>query len=156
MFKFLRLREADLPMVLAWRTNPRVARYMLTWVDLDMEAQRRWFRGLKDRYWVIHTDEKPIGVINLAGPDTFGFYIGEDDAVPLGGLVLPYFYNHVFKRRSRIFADVMHGNEGMKRLHQFHGFRMMGEHPSVTEYMLERDAWEAQAIRYGHMTAEFE
>lgn len=162
MFKFLRLREADLPMVLDWRTKPRVADVMMTKVKHDIEAQRRWFAGLKDPYWVIHSPEKPIGVINLAGDDSFGFYIGEDDAVPLGGLVLPYFYNHVFKTKGWpvLEAEVLNGNDGVMALHRFHGYHLTGYRvhgEAVTSvFDLTCHAWEKQASRYGHFVAEFE
>ena len=158
MFKFLRLREADLPMVLAWRTKPRVADVMLTKVTNDMEAQLRWFRGIKEPYWVIHSPDKPIGLINFS-ENSFGFYIGEDDAVPLGGLVLPYFYNHVFKTWDALRAEVMDHNVGAIRLHKFHGYIETGwSHPKgrTTHLLLTRYAWEQQASRYGHMLAEFE
>lgn len=159
MFHFVRLREEDLPMVLAWRRKPRVAAHMLTEVSGDMEKHRAWFRGLSDPYWVIHHGARPIGVINKAG-ESWGFYIGEDSAIALGGFVPPYFYNHVFKTQDRLYADVMSENLGVRRLHEFHGYKRVGVKligdKSLVVLRLDRQEWAKQFARYGHMVAEFE
>ncbi len=155
MFTFVKLAEEHLPLVLAWRTKPRVADRMFTKVGNDFAKHREWFAKLKDPYWVIHLEGRPIGVINQTG-DTWGYYIGHDDATPLGGLVPPYFYNHVFKTRDYLRAEVMVGNRGVMQLHLFHGYKLVGQDERLTTVLeLSRSDWQAQAQRYGHMQAEF-
>ena len=43
---FRNIKEDDLEMILAWRTNPEVTRYMFTDPDLSLEKQRRWFERI--------------------------------------------------------------------------------------------------------------
>lgn len=168
MFSFKRLAVDDLPMVLAWRTNPRVTRYMVSDIENDLDKQVQWFKNLSDPYWVGYYGNRPIGVLNLQLNDaSFGFYIGEDDATPLGGLMLPYFYNYLFAnpRQHALYAEVMEGNEGVMKLHKFYGYTPVGAKKKQVEkygkshrvflFRLERDKWLEQANRYGHMRAEF-
>ncbi len=166
MFTFLKLREEDLPQVLLWRTKPRVTKYQLTDIEEDLPAQRRWFKKLNYDFWVIHHRARPIGTLSLHKDNSWGFYIGEDDAVPLGGLVLPYFYNHAFKTRPSLMAEVMEGNEGIMRLHRFHGFTELGvrsekvlkygQRHNMHVFVLSKQSWGFQKGRYGHMLADFE
>lgn len=164
MFRFVKLREEHLPMVLEWRVKPRVSRFMFTDVTNDPATHKRWFAGLQYPHWVIYT-ERPIGVISL-GAESWGYYIGEDDMVALGGLVPPYLYNHAFKTRRILRASVMAGNSGVLKLHAMHGYRMVGTRINATyksgtdhdvhDLELSRDDWLSQAKKYGHFLADFE
>ncbi len=157
MFTFVKLAEEHLRKVLEWRTKPRVASRMVTSVSSDYAKHVAWFKGLTQPYWVVHHDGRPIGVINRASGDSWGYYIGEDDATPLGGLVLPYFYNHVFKTERILRADVMQDNDPVIKLHRFHGYVHRGKSDrwdNVIVMELDRKTWLSQSGRYGHMQAE--
>ena len=46
--KYVRLREmaeADAPLVVAWRNRPEVARWLVQWEALTVEAHLQWFRS---------------------------------------------------------------------------------------------------------------
>ncbi len=152
MFRFTKLREADLPQVLEWRIKPRVAERMFTVVENDAEKHREWFAGLKSPCYVIRHDDHPIGLISFSPNGGWGYYIGDDDAVPLGGLIPPYFYNWYFQRHDILKAAVKEGNVGVERMHRFHGYREIMPHC----FELTREAWAAHSKRYGHYVGEFE
>lgn len=106
------LRESDLALVMQWRMQPDVTRYMYTDPALTLEGQRRWFDGLRrsgrDVVWVIEQGAgepeagtpdasapqapgRPIGLLSLSGIDrlhsrcAWAYYLGEAD-VRGGGL----------------------------------------------------------------------
>ena len=110
MFKFRHITSDDLSMIMAWRASEHVNRVMLTDVRVDMVKQRQWFESIQNdtqnRYWVIEYNQQPIGVINQSEVCqkhlrcSWGFYIGEQEWIHLGGLIPPYFYNYVFKNST--------------------------------------------------------
>lgn len=145
MLSFRRLQRGHLAQVLAWRSSPHVTRYMNTDIVPSYQDQVRWFEKLDPcYYWVIYSEERPIGLINLADLDfrncrtSFGFYIGDRDYWPIGGFVLPYFYNHVFERFpvNKIIAEVFSENEHVIRIHQKHGYRTVG---TFTSHIYKND-----------------
>ena len=66
-----RIRESDLEMVMDWRMRPYVTEFMNTNPVLTIEGQKKWFERIKDQddqiNWIIHCDDKPIGLINVFG-----------------------------------------------------------------------------------------
>jgi UDP-4-amino-4,6-dideoxy-N-acetyl-beta-L-altrosamine N-acetyltransferase len=100
MFKFVKLREEHLQMVLDWRIKPEVAQFMLTQVENDLDEQKAWFKKVSTNpavaYWVIQYQNHPIGLINLAAIDRLakkcsaGYYIGDMEFRQFSPFVLPY------------------------------------------------------------------
>jgi UDP-4-amino-4,6-dideoxy-N-acetyl-beta-L-altrosamine N-acetyltransferase len=139
MFKFIRLKEDHLHIVLKWRTNPEISQFMLSKVEDNIESQRKWFRSiLEDRavaYWVILYKKIPIGLINIAAIDlnakkcNAGFYIGELQFRQLTAFILPYFYNLVFRVLgfNKIYGEVLDGNSSVLKIHLMHGYRHVGK-----------------------------
>lgn len=137
MFIFKRLREEHLEQVLEWRIKPEVAKFLFTRIENDLSKQRLWFENISKnenyRYWVIYYQDQPIGVINLSELDfknkrcNAGYYIGEQQFNHLGGMVLPYLYNHVFNELGlkKIYGEVVNGNKILK-LHLLHGYKHIG------------------------------
>ncbi|MDP6103764.1 MAG: UDP-4-amino-4,6-dideoxy-N-acetyl-beta-L-altrosamine N-acetyltransferase [Gammaproteobacteria bacterium] len=149
------MRKMDLDQVLAWRLNPRIAKNMLTQIEDDSEKQMQWFLTIdKDetkRYWIINYNDTPIGVVNLAEIDqrnkkcTIGYYIGNEEYLSLGGLILPFIYNHVFLELDldMIYGVLYEHNQKMLKLHQFHGYRII-ENPNNTPLIqveLHKEDW---------------
>lgn len=138
MIRFDRLGEEHLEIVLKWRVDPEIARYMFTDVQYDLDKQRRWFANIKDdkacRYWIIYYQDKPVGLINLAAIDrvnlrcTAGYYIGELQYRQLGAMIPPYLYNYVFREMKfrKIYGEVLAGNKSILKIHTMHGFREVG------------------------------
>lgn len=177
VLRFAKLREADLELVLAWRTRPDIASMMITDVVPDMEKQRRWLERISSdptvRHWMILWNERPIGVINLAAIDhqhkrcSAGYYIGDLDLRQLGAVIPPYLYNHVFRDLgfNKIYGEVVASNAAVLRMHAMHGFRQVG---TLRQHILKKGAfldvvvvellaetWLAQS-RYRRYVAEFE
>lgn len=82
-----KLQRSDLETVMHWRMSPQVTQFMNTDPALSLESQVRWFERLSVTddfyYWMIHADQIPCGVINLADMDTankrctWGYYVAE-------------------------------------------------------------------------------
>lgn len=140
MFRFRKMKESDLEMVMRWRVQPDVTRYMLSDVEFNLENQRKWFEKIKTsssaEYWIMENDSIPIGVLNLADIDRYnrraswGYYIGEAQYRSLGGLVPAYFYNYVFARADlnlhKLVGKVVDGNENIMKIHDVFGCRRVG------------------------------
>lgn len=164
MFSFRLMTETDLPQVLTWRTSEHVTRFMLSDIQVDLEAQRHWFQRISDDpgccYWLIIWQDKPVGVIHLSDLNvelkeaSWGFYIGDTEVMNLGGLLPPYFYNFVFQqlRLTRLKADVVALNELVLKLHKLHGYQVSGTHTheknneiiEVIEMQLSQKNWLAR------------
>ena len=137
MFEFKRMREENLEMVLNWRLKPFVKHYLFTDVENNLEKQKNWFKKISTnptyRYWVIFMSGIPIGLVNLANLDFFNkrtnasYYIGEEKFLQFGGVVLPYFYNHIFLELgiNKVHGEVIEGNPILK-IHLMHGYRLVG------------------------------
>ncbi len=139
---------------------------MFTDILHDPIAQEAWFHRNLVPHWVIYADNRPIGVLNAAHSNHWGYYIGDDDSVGLGGLVPPYFYNHFFKSHLVLKAEVLEGNDATMKMHLFHGYKRVGVKPQgchkhgqafdIHMFELKCTDWNAQKKRYGHYLAEFE
>lgn len=80
------MRMEDQELVMNWRMQPDITRFMNTDPVLDIEKQQRWFekRTLDDTCydWIIEVDGEPIGVTSISMIDkqnltcTRGTYIG--------------------------------------------------------------------------------
>lgn len=68
------LTKKDLPLVLQWRNDPEVSRYMLFQEEISPEAHQAWYESLSvfSYYMMIRWENTPIGVINLRDVDRDG------------------------------------------------------------------------------------
>ena len=100
MIHFRKLVEADLEMVLRWRTTPEITRHMTTDVEYNLGTHWTWYQAvvqihIPTRYWIICHDSKPIGVFSLATYDnqpdltSVGYYLGDLNAWSLGAIMPP-------------------------------------------------------------------
>jgi UDP-4-amino-4,6-dideoxy-N-acetyl-beta-L-altrosamine N-acetyltransferase len=138
MIKFIRLEEKHLKLVMTWRANPEVAKYLFTNINQNIDEQYRWFNkiNIDDTYrcWIIDYNGIPIGFLNLAAIDRVnlrcnaGYYIGELEYRSLGALILPYLYNYVFKVMcfKKIYGEVIAENSTILKIHEIHGYRQVG------------------------------
>ena len=46
MINFRKITEDDLTLILRWRTDPEVTRYMSTDIEFDLEKQTNWFKQI--------------------------------------------------------------------------------------------------------------
>ncbi|MCK8489034.1 UDP-4-amino-4,6-dideoxy-N-acetyl-beta-L-altrosamine N-acetyltransferase [Paenibacillus sp. MBLB2552] len=178
MLKFIRMQEKHLELILKWRTQPEITKYMFSDIEYNYYRQLEWYKTIKndanERYWLIEMDSRLIGLVSLNSINWkdrrcyWGFYIGEESARIYGGLIVPYIFRFVFEelRFKKIMGEIMEGNEKVKQMQLIQGCRQVGvlkEH--VYKYnkfhdvylleMLDSD-WINLKNRYGNCIAEFE
>ncbi len=165
---FRNIKEDDLEMILAWRTNPEVTRYMFTDPDLSLENQRRWFERIaadQSRLdWIINADGEDVGLVSLVHIDTVnrrcdvGHYLGAPNArgKGIGKAVELNILAYVFEtlKLNKFCAEVLAFNEKAIRLHQKCGSKIEGrrrrhifknnDYHDVVEVGILRQEWERE------------
>jgi hypothetical protein len=177
--EFKRLKEEHLEMVLKWRTQPDVTKYMATDIEYNLEKQKQWFqiisKDTSSKYWIITFNTISVGLIALVNINwthkytIWDYYIGEAKyRSALGGIVPLYLYNYIFKdlKLNKIFANVMVENKGTIKIFQLHGFRNVGvckqhyykndRYHDVLMMELLAEKWKAQNDRFGKYVGFFE
>ena len=133
--------EADLEMIMNWRMDADITRYMNTDPKLTLEGQKKWFAALQEnpdvKYWVIEVDGEPAGVINLTGLTNPGgdlgwaYYMGEKRLRSLKtALSLEMsMYDYVFDelKKNAVYSDVFTLNQGVIQLHKLCGCEIVEE-----------------------------
>lgn len=159
------IEEADLALIMRWRTDPMITRYMNTDPALTPEKQLRWLQSIRTdehvRHWLIEIGGSPAGVINLAdidwqaGTSSWGYYIGEKKARSFqAALSLEMsLYDYVFDTLSftEIHNEVFSLNAGVIKLHEACGNVIVREEKGgvekngvfydVTHLSLTRETW---------------
>ena len=138
MINFRKISENDLSLILRWRTDPNVTRYMSTDIEFDLEKQFKWYNEVvricsPTEHWIISLNDKPIGLLNLENYDpanqqtSWGYYIGDLESRIIGGLIPAYFYNYMFLHRdaslNKITGHCFALNTKMRAIHRFYGVR---------------------------------
>lgn len=72
-----KIKEEDLEMIMNWRMQPEITKYMNTDPKLTLEGQKKWYRKIqeeeekgfgedrKELYWVLETQGVPVGVVSF-------------------------------------------------------------------------------------------
>ncbi|MDN4066452.1 UDP-4-amino-4,6-dideoxy-N-acetyl-beta-L-altrosamine N-acetyltransferase [Paenibacillus vini] len=135
MLRFVRIKEHHLEMILRWRTQPEVTKYMYSDIEFDLKKQKEWHEKVKkdpnERYWIIEFNNQFIGLVSLNQIDwgakccSWAFYIGEPKARLFGTMIFPYVYRYIFEELqfSRLIGEVMEGNENIRKIHRIYGSR---------------------------------
>lgn len=130
---FRRIEANDADLILKWRTSERVSNFMRSDIDNNLNSQINWINSLENQKyyaWLIYLNQVPIGFINLTDiclfkkTTSWGFYIGDDNYLGYGGLILPYFYNFVFIKLGleEIRAEVFYNNLNVINTHLKFGY----------------------------------
>ena len=138
MINFRKISENDLSLILRWRTDSEVTRYMQTDIEFDPEKQLIWYNQIvrdcspAEHLIILHND-KPVGVLYLGKcnstiqESTWGYYIGESESQIIGGLIPAYFYNYMFLHRdaslNKITGHCFALNTKIRAIHRFYGVR---------------------------------
>lgn len=134
MFRFREVKLSDAARILSWRRKERVTRFMHSDVAPNLEAHEKWLVHCFDRpdyyHWVVQYSGRDIGLINFMNYNpsqrntSWGFYIGEDGLLGIGGLVPPFFYNFVFDALGVecVKANVFYNNLETIQLHLNQGY----------------------------------
>jgi RimJ/RimL family protein N-acetyltransferase len=134
MIRFREIELDDAELILDWRTKDRVTKFMNSDVSYDVNMQKKWLAGSfrKHTYyhWIIQYGNNDVGLLNLVDWDStnkttsWGFYIGDDSALGIGGIVPSYFYNFAFDILGvdTITAEVFYNNIKTIELHLAQGY----------------------------------
>lgn len=135
------IQDGDLEMIMHWRMDPNVTRYMNTNPKLTPEGQKKWFEAVKTntdvRYWVIQVDGMPAGVINLTGLDKpdgnlgWAYYVAEQKlrSIKTALALEMSMYDYVFDvlGKEAVYSDVFTLNQGVIQLHKLCGCEVVEE-----------------------------
>jgi len=181
MISFRKISKDDLPLILRWRTDPEVTRYMSTDIEFDLEKQTNWYNQVVCNsslveHWIISHNEKPVGVINIEKHDSilqqnsWGYYIGEMESRIIGGLIPAYFYNYMFFNRDsslkKINGHLFSENTKVLAMHRFYGAKEVkilkngvhkyGKKFDIILIEMSREKWILQREKFQHYQAIFE
>jgi len=136
-----KIGEEDLGLIMRWRMDPDITRYMNTNPKLTMEGQLKWFAGIRGNkdvlYRMILVDGEPAGVINLTGlekPDGnlgWAYYVGEkrlrsmQTALALEMSMYDYAFDVLGK--NAVYGDIFSLNKGVITLHKLCGCEVVEE-----------------------------
>ena len=131
---FKKIADKDLEIVLRWRTDKAITKWLFTDIPFDMAMQRQWFENIKkdatQRFFVVEISGSPVGALflkNIAGETAeLGYYIVNQNYKGLSALVAPSFYTWAFQGRLNslvihIFAD----HAELINLHLLNGFKLL-------------------------------
>jgi UDP-4-amino-4,6-dideoxy-N-acetyl-beta-L-altrosamine N-acetyltransferase len=126
--------------ILMWRNSDQIRHFMYQDKIITEEEHARWFLSLhnntKIKYWVMHVNGIPAGLINIANIDAvnksceWAFYIGEIWAQKLGlGRIAEYeLLNYVFFKLDflKLKCAVLEFNKAVLNMHKSFGFKEEG------------------------------
>lgn len=126
-----KIKDSDLEMIMHWRMDPDITRYMNTNPQLTLESQRRWLNFIETdesvKAWMIEQNGIPVGVINLADIDwgnktsSWGYYVAvkEMRSLHLAVSLEMSLYDYVFDVLGfqELHGVVFSMNSGVLRLH---------------------------------------
>jgi len=176
------LRESDLALVMQWRMQPEVTKYMYTDPQLTIEGQRRWFDQVRqsgrDIVWVIEqlAGDRPIGLLSLTDIDrrhdrcAWAYYLGETDVrgAGLARSLEMNVYAFVFDTLglNKLCCEVLSFNDRVVALHEKFGskvegvmrqhIRKNGQYHDVVRMGMLRADWPAARERFGLTAVEIE
>ncbi len=179
MISFRKISEDDLPLILRWRTDPEVTRYMSTDIEYDLEKQTNWFNQVvcarpSIEHWVIVHNSKSVGLLHLEnynpelGETSWGWYIGDVESKTIGALIPAYFYNYMFFHRGirKITGRFFSKNTKVLAIHRLYGVKEIGvlenhvckygEMFDIILIEMTRENWISQKEDFKYYQADFE
>ena len=125
------IKEDDLLLIMQWRMDPDITKYMNTDPVLTPEGQLKWLQSINSdasvMHWLIEDDHTPIGIINLIDIDwenhtsSWGYYIGEKNHRSLKTAISleMSLYDFVFDVLdfTELHNEVFTANSGVIKLH---------------------------------------
>jgi|YNPNPStandDraft_1061719.scaffolds.fasta_scaffold11667_4 UDP-4-amino-4,6-dideoxy-N-acetyl-beta-L-altrosamine N-acetyltransferase len=157
------LEERDLPLILEWRNDPDILRFLDSYEPLSMHQHRRWFEGLhgdpsRAYLGIVDTDGELAGVIWLKQIDwrvrkaEVGIYLGRCRGQGLGKRALTALVRYAFDtlNLNKLWATVFSYNQPSMRLFEGAGFSREG----LLRKETYREGKYHDVIRYGLLKEE--
>lgn len=135
------LERDDLELVLAWRSNPEIYRHFrLQNNPLEWHEHVTWFesRSPNRHDFMIHYDERRVGVVSIDSDDEVGIYLGDFSAHGHGIATasLGWLCNR-FEDRTPLFAEIHEENAASKRLFNRCGFQQRDTDGEWLQYIYD-------------------
>ena len=131
--------EEDAALLLGWRTRPDITQYLLTDIEPDLEAQKRWLQACAGRadfhHRLIAVDGVPVGYASItitdakAGIGTIGVYLAEKTSRSgIASFNFIHILNHAFLTLGlfKIVNHIMSANDRVIRSQVMNGYRLVG------------------------------
>lgn len=150
MFSFREVQVSDAKLILDWRTKDRVTRFMNSDVNYDIKSQEAWLKNSYSKldyyHWIVQYLGRDVGLIYFSDfnpvkkETSWGFYLGVDDALGIGGMLPPFFYNFAFRDLGveQIKAEVFYNNLSAIQLHLMQGYEFDPSRDHVIEKNCEQ------------------
>lgn len=131
------MKESDLELVLSWRNQPEVRRYMFMKQEISMDEHTRWYARASlepERHLLVfEINEVPLGFINIhtiatGGIADWGFYAAPDAPKGTGRLLGQTALRYAFEQVTlhKVCGQVLAFNERSIRFHLNLGFQREG------------------------------
>jgi len=129
------MKDDDLEIVLSWRNQDEVRRYMYTRHRIGMEEHRRWFertsRDNDSKLLILEYQATPIGFINFRKSShnteeaEWGFYLAPNAPRGAGGALGEKALEYAFTtlKLNKVLGEVLAYNERSIRFHLRMGFQ---------------------------------
>lgn len=135
------LREGDLELLLAWRSNPEIYRHFRRQDGpLDWEEHVDWFdsRGADRHDFVVRFHGRRVGVVSLDEERHVGVYLGDVSARGRGvaTAALEWLCER-FEDRAPLYAEVHEENDASRRLFERCGFERHDRDGEWLRYVYE-------------------
>ena len=126
-------------LLLAWRTRPDITQYLLTDIEPDIEAQRRWLAACETKTGFVHrliaVDDIPVGYCSITTTDeaaqigTIGVYLAEKSSRSgIASFNFIHILNHAFLTLGlyKLVNHIMGANDRVIRSQVMNGYRPVG------------------------------
>lgn len=152
---FRKMMEQDLEMVMNWRMQDDVTRFMTTNPTLTIEKQKLWFEKQKQNrnayYWIVEIDSVSVGVVSILMNEDgkrgeTSAYIAEKEFKSLPNMVavianlLDYYFDVL--NADVLYGEVFKENKGVVLINRHLGYHVDG---------IEKEAVEKDGVKYDVM-----
>ena len=172
--------EEELEMIMHWRMQPNITKFMYTDPLLTLEQQLAWFQKSKQDTQTIHfmieCDDSPIGILNITNIDRthqrceWGYYIAVNEKPPLQQILALEWnvYDYVFYTLglNKVCGEIFAFNKAVIRMHQMCGSTIEGTRKNhiykngqfydIVEMGICREDWEQLRSKYNYEKISFQ
>lgn len=140
LFRFRRPTPDDAAMLLAWRTDPVITRFMFTDLENpDVDRQRAWLVSVERRedfrHFVIEHEGRPVGYLSYSDIDrlhrrcsTGSYMVSDRDRRMLAGYLHSFIMDYAFHvlGMNKVVNHFMAGNDQVIRIQSVLRCRFVG------------------------------
>ena len=126
---FIDLNEDEQKMVLEWRNDPNIRRWMISQDIITLEDHIKFIKNLSNKkntlWFLVKKNNQPIGVVNLKGNEIGLFK--NPSLQGIGTDLLKAIINYGLKLYDTLHLEVFNTNTKAINLYKKHGFRITKE-----------------------------